>query len=99
MRGASGREVHDMAIAALVCGIASWVIAPIAGSVIAIVCGHVALKAIRESAGRYEGEGYAYIGLALGYVHIAVVCLAVTVWLILFGGILGFLAVEGASHH
>jgi hypothetical protein len=45
------------------------------GSIVAIVCGHAALRQINASGGRQGGRGMAYAGLAIGYVSIFVAAL------------------------
>ncbi|GIW06603.1 MAG: hypothetical protein KatS3mg060_1408 [Dehalococcoidia bacterium] len=65
----------NLAIAALVAGVVAWVIAPLVGAVIAIVCGHLALRDIEASSGAVEGRGLAIAGLILGYAQVAVAAL------------------------
>jgi len=75
-----------MAMIALIAGIASWVIAPVVGSIVAIVCGHMARKQIRETG--EDGDQQAVIGLVLGYVHLGVTCLTCGVVVVIYGGII-----------
>jgi len=56
-------QTSTKAIISLVCGILFFF--PI--SIVAIVCGHLALSEIRKSAGRLTGQGIAIAGLVLGY--------------------------------
>jgi len=64
---------NGLAIASMVCGIVSlpmcyvWALAGLP----AVICGHMALKAIRGSLTPLEGRGMAIAGLATGYLAIA----------------------------
>jgi Domain of unknown function (DUF4190) len=59
--------VPGIATASLVVGILSF-LAPILLSLVAVVCGHLALKKIRLSDDAYDGSGVAVSGLILGYI-------------------------------
>ncbi|MBA6419475.1 DUF4190 domain-containing protein [Pseudomonas sp. 5Ae-yellow] len=56
------------AVASLVAGILGLFFF---GSIIAIVCGHIARSLIKESNGRLAGDGLALAGLITGYIGIA----------------------------
>lgn len=58
-----------LAIASLVCGIASFLLLLLTG-IPAIICGHMALGKIKKSQGSLGGRGMAITGLILGYVSI-----------------------------
>jgi hypothetical protein len=60
-------RTNTLAIASLVCAFVwfAWI-----GSLLAIVCGHLALGQIRASGGRETGRGLAVAGLALGYIEL-----------------------------
>ncbi|HEY0199887.1 MAG TPA: DUF4190 domain-containing protein [Rhodanobacter sp.] len=69
-----------LAVVSLVFGILSWCLLPFIGAIVAIVCGHMARSEIRRApAGAMEGDGMAIAGLVLGYVHVALVALAVAI--------------------
>jgi len=72
-------ENNSMAIGALVCGIAAWLVAPLVGAVVAIVLGHLSLRQLRQS--DQAGHGMAVAGLVLGYLNLA----ASLVFVCLFG--------------
>lgn len=72
-----------MAIVSLVTGIASYVIVPIVGALVAIITGHLSRREIRESNGRIQGKGMATAGLVLGYAHFALACFAFAAFLFL----------------
>lgn len=61
------RQTSMTAIISLIAGLSMFIGIPVAGSVIAIVTGNMALKEIRNSNGMVVGESYARIGLGLGW--------------------------------
>lgn len=65
---------NSLAIVSLIFGILGWTLLPFLGSIVAIVCGHLARGEIRRSPidNRPEGDGMAIAGLVLGYAQIAV---------------------------
>lgn len=73
-------QTSGMATASLIFGIASWILLPLLGSIIAIICGHAAKNEIRSSGGRLTGDGMATAGLILGYVQIGLACLGFCAW-------------------
>lgn len=85
-----------MAVVSLASGIASWVIAPFIGGVVAVVTGHIARSQIRQTG--EQGDNLALIGLVLGYVHLVVVVLVVAlVFLLFFGVLAAILATRSTS--
>jgi hypothetical protein len=73
----TGPETSKLAIASLVGGVLCWTIAPLLGIVLALVCGHLALREIDRAPSELTGRGLAVAGLALGYVQVAVAALIV----------------------
>jgi len=72
------RTTNTLAVLSLAFGIATWVLLPMLGAVIAIVCGHMARGEIRRAPiGSMEGDSMAVIGLVLGYVQIAFIAASV----------------------
>ncbi len=63
-------QTSSMAVVSLVCGIATWVILPLIGAIIAVITGHMARREIRDSMGRLTGDGLATAGLVLGYLQL-----------------------------
>ncbi len=60
----------------MVFGIVTWLVLPLVGALIAVVCGHLARAEIRRApAPGMEGDGMAVAGLVLGYLHLAVVAI------------------------
>jgi hypothetical protein len=61
------QQTSGAAVASLIAGILSLLVVPILGSVVAIICGHVARSNIRSSRGALTGDGMAVAGLIMGY--------------------------------
>ncbi len=59
-----------MATASMVIGIASFVVFPLVGHILAIVFGYLARNEIRNSGGRIGGSSFATAGIILGFVGI-----------------------------
>lgn len=76
-------QTSTLAIVSLIAGIASWVIIPFIGAVVAIITGHMAKNEIRQSVGRLTGDGLATAGLVLGYLQLVLTVLAVCCILVL----------------
>ncbi len=78
-------RTNALAIVALVAGLAQCALS-LFGSIVAIVCGHIARRQIRESQGRETGDGLALAGLILGYIGIVLNVLAIVgVLIFVFG--------------
>ncbi len=82
-------RTNNLAIVSLIAGIVGWTAAPLIGSIVAIVTGHVARRQIRDSHGMEEGSGLALGGLVLGYLHVAAWIVGVIVWVLFVVGIVG----------
>jgi uncharacterized membrane protein len=67
------QTTNGLAIAALVCGLASFVTC--VSAIAAVILGHMARKQIRESGGQQGGDGMALAGLIIGYIFIALLVL------------------------
>lgn len=65
------RTTSTLAVVSLVFGILAWCMLPVAGAIVAVVCGHLARGEIRRAPGQLEGDGLAVVGLVLGYVQLA----------------------------
>ncbi|MGH7919426.1 MAG: DUF4190 domain-containing protein [Candidatus Dormibacteraceae bacterium] len=81
---------NGMAVASLVFGIASWIVIPLIGSVLAVILGHVARGQIRRTG--EQGAMLATIGLVLGYINIALSVLGAVVFVIVLIVVLGAVA-------
>jgi predicted metal-binding membrane protein len=64
-------------VAALVCGIAAFVICPVLPAVAAVILASSAKRKIRDSGGRLDGEGMATAGQVLGWINIGLAALGV----------------------
>jgi hypothetical protein len=89
------RQTSSLAVISLVFGILGWTLLPFLGSLVAVVCGHMARSEIRQSQGALEGDGMAVGGLVLGYLVIALSVLAVAAIFLFFGGLIWFASVFG----
>lgn len=76
-----------LAMVSMISGIVGWVLAPLLGSLVAIITGHMAKREIRESMGRLGGDGMATAGLVLGYLQIvpALLCICIVVIMLAMG--------------
>jgi len=89
----AARTTSATAIISLVFGVLCWVAIPFVGAIVAVVCGHVARGEIRRAPpGTIEGDGMAIAGLVLGYAHLALFALAVSLFFTFFGGLAWFAA-------
>ncbi|MEE3849160.1 DUF4190 domain-containing protein [Gordonia sp. LSe1-13] len=76
------RQTNGKAIAALVCGIGSFLVCPGVLGVVAVILGNSARDEIARSAGTQDGEGMAKAGAILGWISIALVLAALLVFLL-----------------
>jgi Domain of unknown function (DUF4190) len=93
------KPTSTTAIISLVSGILGWTLLPFLGSVVAIVCGHMARAEIKRSNGMIDGDGMAIAGLILGWLSVALAVLSVIGIILFFGGLAAFLAILGANAH
>jgi hypothetical protein len=69
-------NMDSLAIASLVCAVASFAIIPLLPAVAAIATGFVSRERIRTSGGKLEGDSYALAGILVGLLNV-VLCVAV----------------------
>jgi hypothetical protein len=67
--------IEGLAVASLVCGIASFFIIPILGSILAIIFGHISTARIAENPS-LRGKELARAGIIIGWVGIVLTVLA-----------------------
>lgn len=91
------RTTSTTAVVSLVFGVLSWVLLPVIGAIVAIVCGHLARAEIKRSEGRIDGDGLAVAGLVLGWTHLVLMVAAVVIAVLFFGGILALIAAIAAA--
>ncbi|MEO7198651.1 MAG: DUF4190 domain-containing protein [Dokdonella sp.] len=79
------------AIASLVSGILAWIMLPVVGAIVAVICGHVARAEIRRMPpGSIEGDGMAVAGLVLGWLQLGLALLGVLLLLTVLGAAFNF---------
>jgi len=93
------KPTSTTAVVALVSGILGWTFVPVLGSLLAIICGHMARAEIKRSNGEIEGDGMALAGLILGWASVAMAVFAVVAIIMVFGGLAAFFAIVGANAH
>jgi len=86
-------QTNALAIAAVVSGALGWFALPWVASLAAIVCGHLARTQIRQTG--EKGDELAIVGMILGYSHIAMTCLVVAFFVVIYGGIAAVLIAAG----
>jgi hypothetical protein len=91
------RQTSTLAVVSLVFGILGWSLLPFLGSLVAVVCGHMARGEIRRAQGALEGDGMAVAGLVLGYLVIGLSVLAVLAVILFFGGLAALIGLAGMS--
>ncbi len=91
------RQTSTLAVVSLVFGILGWTLLPFLGSLVAVVCGHMARGEIRRAQGGLEGDGIAVAGLVLGYIVIGLSLLAVLAVILFFGGLAALIGLAGMS--
>ncbi|MBT3338372.1 MAG: DUF4190 domain-containing protein [Anaerolineae bacterium] len=76
-----------LAMVSMISGIVGWILAPLLGSLVAIITGHMAKREIRESMGRLGGDGMATAGLVLGYLQIvpSILCICIVLIMLAMG--------------
>ena len=80
-------KTNAMAIISLISGLVSWFFIPFLAAVVAIITGHIARGQIKN--GTETGDGLAIAGLILGYLNIAMSCVGVLIFILIFGGMIG----------
>ena len=89
---ATPKTTSTYAILSLAFGLMAWLMAPLLGAIVAVVCGHLARAEIRRSPNPIEGDGMALAGLILGYLQIALAAVFALVVAIFFGGLAAAIA-------
>ena len=91
------RQTSTLAVVSLVFGILGWTLLPFLGSLVAVVCGHMARSEIRRAPDALEGDGLAVAGLVLGYLVIGLSVLAVMAAILFFGGLAALIGLAGMN--
>ena len=95
MSYAVGAPTNTMAIVSFVFGIASYVVCPVVGGIVAVITGHMARGQIRRTG--ESGNGFAIAGLVLGYIHLVLAVITIVILVIVFV-IVGAAAIQNGSH-
>ena len=66
------RQTSTLAVVSLVFGILGWTLLPFLGSLVAVVCGHMARGEIRRAQGNLEGGGRGRGGRGGGWIGLGV---------------------------
>lgn len=69
-------------IVSLSTGIANYFLIPVIGAILALIAGYIARKEIRESNGRFSGDGMATAGIVLGWIGIALTIIVIALTII-----------------
>lgn len=81
------RTTCTLAVVSLCFGIAAWTVLPFVGAIVAVICGHLARREIRQTLSEpLDGDGFAVTGLVLGYAQLILSVLGMLVfWAVLLG--------------
>jgi hypothetical protein len=81
------RSTCTLAVVSLCFGIAAWTVFPFFGAIVAVICGHLARREIRQTLSEpLDGDGFAVAGLVLGYAQLVVAVVGmVAFWAVLLG--------------
>jgi hypothetical protein len=71
--------VNSLAVVSMVLGFISYFMLPVLGGIAAVVTGHMAKAEIKANPYHYSGEGFATVGLILGYAHLALTLITILV--------------------
>jgi hypothetical protein len=82
-------STSTLAVVSLVFGILSWCLLPFIGAIVAVICGHLARSEMRHAPEGtvIEGDGMAVAGLVLGYLHLTIAIIVITVMMLFFGAL------------
>jgi hypothetical protein len=75
-------QTDGLAIAALCCAIASFVVCPVIPAIVALVLAHNSRQKIDASGGRLTGEGFNTAARIIAWVHIGLAVLAIVILVI-----------------
>lgn len=79
------RKESSLAVVSFVFGIIGLFLF---GSIIAIICGHIARSEIKRNPSSMSGDGYAFAGLIMGYIGLVLFALVIVFYLALVGWML-----------
>lgn len=73
------KQTVGTATTSMIFGILGFVLLGIIGSIVAVICGHIAKAKIRKNPEQLGGEGMALAGLVMGYIGIALNLLVILI--------------------
>ena len=81
------RSTSTLAVVSLCFGIAAWTVLPFIGAIVAVICGHLARREIRQTVSeQLDGDGLAVTGLVLGYAQLVLSAIGMLFfWTLLLG--------------
>ena len=80
-------RTSSLAVVSLIFGILAYVFLPGSGALVAVFCGHAARSEIRRAPpGSIDGDGLALAGLILGWVQLALVVIAIGIFILVLVG-------------
>lgn len=84
-------RTSSLAVVSLIFGILAYVFLPGVGALVAVICGHAARSEIRHAPpGSIEGDGLALAGLILGWIQLALVVIAIGIFILFLAGVVAF---------
>jgi len=84
-----GCATNTMAIISLIAGLLSWFAFPVIGRWWRFSPGIWPAAKLETAYGAQGGDGLAVAGLVLGYLNLAMMCVGILVFVLIFGGMIG----------
>jgi hypothetical protein len=84
---ATMKQTSTKAIVSAIAGVLGWTLLPILGSITAIIAGHLARADIRRKPDTLTGDGWAVVGLVLGWLSVILSVLGIVLLVLFFGGL------------
>lgn len=81
------KQTSTKAIVSAVAGLLGWTLLPVLGSLTAIIAGHMARAEIRRNPDTLTGDGWALVGLVLGWLSVLIAVASIVFLLVFFGGL------------
>jgi hypothetical protein len=81
------KQTSTKAIVSAVAGLLGWTLLPVLGSLTAIIAGHMARAEIRRNPDTLTGDGWALVGLVLGWLSVVIAVASIVFLLLFFGGL------------
>ena len=78
----SAPQTSTLAVVSLIAALAGFFLWGV-GAIVAVICGHLAKKQIKEGMGQYTGDGLATAGLIIGYIEIGLIVIGCLCWIVI----------------